>query len=102
MEVPINLLKIELENNQNQVNYYKDVDNNLAIQYKKRVIEIKKAIAILERALAELSSVSQVNELLPHVSNSVCPCTGNSLKYDWCVRCDLFNKCKLAVRQTDC
>lgn len=81
MEVPINLLKIELENNQNQV---------------------KKAIAILERALAELSSVSQANELLPHVSNSVCPCTGNSLKYDWCVRCDLFNKCNLAVRQTDC
>ena len=49
MEVPIFLLKIELEHNQEQVEYYKGIDNNMAIHYKKRVIELKKAIDILEQ-----------------------------------------------------
>jgi len=60
METPINLLKIELESNQKQCEYYKGVDNNLAIQYKKRVVEIKKAIDILERAKAEPSDDNAV------------------------------------------
>ncbi len=61
-----------------------------------------------EKLIYELQDLHQreVNKLnLPNVSNNevaVCSCTGNPLKYDWCVRCDLFNKCKLAVRQTDC
>ena len=48
MEVPINLLKIELKNNQEQCKYFKGIDNNMSIQYKKRVIEIKKAIKLLK------------------------------------------------------
>jgi len=72
MEVPINLLKIELESNQKQCEYYKGVDNNLAIQYKKRVVEIKRAIDLLERALAEPSDenavlpIHSVRLSLPH------------------------------------
>ena len=55
--------------------------------------------------LCPLEDVSEGNYAIFNVSNNevaVCPCTGNSLKHEWCVRCDLFHKCRLAVKQPDC
>jgi hypothetical protein len=57
---------------------------------------------LTEKKANEASKPDAAALPIESVSNSVCACTGNSLKYEWCVRCDIFNKCKLAVRQTDC
>ena len=55
-------------------------------------------IRLLDKPISNIEP--QANETkTSNDREEICLCTGNPLKYDWCIRCNLFVKCRLSIKK---
>jgi RNA polymerase-binding transcription factor DksA len=78
MEYVIKILREEKQRLINQRQMFRLALTKNSIDSRNKIDD---EISQIERAMVELSNVSQANELLPHVSNSVCTCGSSNYGY---------------------